>query len=101
MSAHSAIGKGVGLGDVEIVNARIGKSKDPIDAAIIEFSLGVVRSKGGVSDASLEVIRKVCKDDGMIIEIVTNVVLNILTNYVNRLAGTEVDFPVFKASTAA
>jgi len=82
-------------------HAAIGKSKDPIDAAIIEFSLNIVRSKSGVSDASLEAIRKVCKDDGMIIEIVTNVVLNILTNYVNRLAGTEVDFPVFKVSTAA
>jgi len=101
LSAHAAIGKGVGLGDVEIENARIGKSEDPIDAAIIEFSLNVVRSKGGVSDDNLEAIRKVCKDDGMIIEIVTNVVLNILTNFVNRLAGTEVDFPVFKVSTAA
>jgi len=101
LSAHAAIGKGVGLGDVEIENARIGKSKNPIDSAIIEFSLKVVRSKGGVSDGNLEAIRKVCKDDGMIIEIVTNVVLNILTNYVNRLAGTEVDFPVFKLSTAA
>ena len=101
LSAHAAIGKGVGLGDVEIENARIGKAKDPIDAAIIEFSLSVVRSKGGVSDATLDAIRKVCKDDGMIIAIVTNVVLNILTNYVNRLAGTKVDFPVFKVSTAA
>lgn len=101
LSAHAAIGAGVGLEEVEIENARIGKSKNSIDAAIIEFSLNVVRSKGGVSDASLEAIRKVCKDDGMIIEIVTNVVLNILTNYVNRLSGTEIDFPVFKVSTAA
>jgi hypothetical protein len=31
--------------------------------------------------------------DGRIAEIVANVALNILTNYVNHVAETEVDFP--------
>lgn len=101
LSAHAAIGKGVGLAQSEIENARIGKAMDPIDLAIIEFSLSVLRSNGAVSDASFEVIRNVCKDDGMVIEIVTTVVLNILTNYVNLLANTEIDFPVFNLNTAA
>ena len=101
LSAHAAIGKGVGLGESEIESARTGESLDSTDAAIIEFSLNVVRSRGGVSDANLESVRKVCQNDGLIIEIVTNVVLNTLTNYVNRVAETEIDFPVFNLSTAA
>jgi uncharacterized peroxidase-related enzyme len=93
LSAHIAIGQGVGLNQDAIDQARKGSSDNPINDAIINFALRVVQARGGVSDADVEEIRNACDDDGVILEIVANVVLNILTNYVNRVAGTEVDFP--------
>jgi alkylhydroperoxidase family enzyme len=40
-------------------------------------------------------------DDAEVIEIVLHVALNTLTNYVNEVAKTEIDFPVVAARKAA
>ena len=45
--------------------------------------------------------RKMPLDDGLILEVVGQVALNTLTNYVNRVAGTEVDFPLLKLDAVA
>jgi hypothetical protein len=39
-------------------------------------------------------VRQAGYDEGQIVEIVLHVALNTLTNYVNEVAGTEIDFPV-------
>lgn len=39
--------------------------------------------------------------DGDIVEIVAHVAINIFTNYLNNLAGTDVDFPVVSLAKAA
>lgn len=101
VSAHAAIGKGVGLTAQEIERAREGGARDRLDDAITAFALKVVRARGGVSNADLEAVRQAGADDGLVIEIVANVALNVLTNYVNRVAGTEVDFPLMQLRRAA
>ena len=50
-------------------------------------------SRGGVADADLARLRAAGFDDGEIAEIVAHVALNVLTNYLNRVAETEIDFP--------
>lgn len=40
-------------------------------------------------------------DEAGVIEIVVNVALNVLTNYVNNVAQTDVDFPKVGAKLAA
>lgn len=101
LSAHVAIGKGAGLSSDDIQRAREGTAQDPIDDAITAFALKVVRARGGVSDRDLDAARQAGVDDGLIVEIVANVALNILTNYVNRVAVTEVDFPLCQLRMAA
>lgn len=101
LSAHAAIGKGVGLSEQDIERAREGAARHALDDAITAFALKVVRSRGGVSDADLDAVRKAGADDGLVVEIVANVALNVLTNYLNRVAGTEVDFPVLPLRQAA
>ncbi len=93
LSAHAAIGQGEGLNDEDINQARQGMAMSKQDAAIVAFAIEVVRSNGAVSDDQLAEIRTVSGEDGIVLEIVSNVVLNIMTNYLNRLAGTEIDFP--------
>lgn len=62
-----------------------------------ELLAGVQRR---VDDADLADVRRAGFDDGQVVEIVANTVLNVFTNYLNQVAETEIDFPVVRASAA-
>ena len=93
LSAHAAIGKGAGLENDDVMGARKGMASSPQNEAIVKFALQVVRTQGAVSDEDLTNIVKTCGHEGIALEIASNVALNIMTNYMNRLADTEIDFP--------
>jgi uncharacterized peroxidase-related enzyme len=93
LSAHSAIGKMVGLTAEQIRDSRIGTAVDPKTDALIRFARKVVETRGRVSDADLDDVREVGFDDGVIAEVVAHVALNVFTNYFNELAETDIDFP--------
>jgi uncharacterized peroxidase-related enzyme len=101
LSAHAAIGRGAGLSDEDIDQARQGRGETAQDAAITAFALQVVRQRGSLSDEELSAARDSGLDDGLIVEIIANVALNVLTNYLNKIAGTEVDFPALDLRLAA
>ena len=101
LSAHAAIGKGAGLSDSDIQQARAGKAAQVLDAVISAFALKVVRTKGAISDSEFATARAAGLDEGLMIEIISHVALNTLTNYVNRVSATEIDFPVLQLSSAA
>lgn len=56
--------------------------------------LKLAHTRGAVSDEAFARICSACGDVAYVLEIAGNVAPNILTNYVNRLAETELDFPV-------
>ena len=64
--------------------------------AILKLARDIVVQRGEVSDADLKQARASGLTDGEIVENVANVVVNILTNYVNHVARTVVDFPEVK-----
>jgi uncharacterized peroxidase-related enzyme len=97
LSAHSAIGKMVGLTTDQILESRRGESSDPKTSAVIRFANQLVDARGLVSNADLDAARGAGLDDGAIAEIVANVALNIFTNYFNHVAETEIDFPRVEA----
>lgn len=101
LSAHAALGKGAGLSADDIERARHGGAQSAMDNALTGLALCIVQSRADISDGTLSSARQAGLDDGLIIEIIAHVALNVLTNYVNRIAGTEVDFPVFDLSSAA
>jgi len=101
LSAHTAIGKGAGLTESDIRQARSAGATDPKDAAIAGFARRLVQTRATVSDAELQALRAGGVDDGLIVEVIANVALNLLTNYVNHVAGTEIDFPVVDLKQAA
>ncbi len=92
LSAHSAIGKMVGLSADQILDSRRGSSSEPTTNAVLRFARQLVDKRGLVSDADLEAVRSAGLNDGAIAEIVANVALNIFTNYFNHVAETEIDF---------
>lgn len=101
LSAHSAIGKMVGLKPEEIAASRRASSADAKTAAALRFVQELVVHKGVVDDGALRAIRAAGYNDAEIVEIVANVALNIFTNYFNHVAGTEVDFPKIEVTLAA
>lgn len=93
LAAHSAIGRRVGLSDEQVHRARLGESDDPPTDAVLRFTRQVVGSQGRVSDEELQAFRDAGYDDGAVAEVVANVALNVLTNYFNNVAHTDIDFP--------
>ncbi|AZJ34560.1 carboxymuconolactone decarboxylase family protein [Tenacibaculum singaporense] len=97
LSAHTAIGKNNGLSEEEIEQNRQAEASDTKTKAGLQFAQSVTKNKGNVSSAEIAEVKAAGYNDGDILEIVLNVVANTLTNYVNHIAETEVDFPKVEA----
>lgn len=65
------------------------------------FAAKVARERGHVSDADIHAVKAAGYDDAQLVEIVEHVALKVLTNYVNLVAQTDIDFPVVTARRAA
>lgn len=99
-SAHTAISKSLKVDDSEIDLRLRGHASDPkLDAALV-FARKIVEKRGFVSDDDIAAVRGAGHNDGTIAEIVANVAANILTNYFNHVAQTEVGFPKVDLATA-
>jgi uncharacterized peroxidase-related enzyme len=96
LSAHSAIGKMVGLDGKAIACARRGAAEDPKTEAILKLAQSITLQRGEMSDADFRAARVAGLTDGEIAEVVANVALNIFTNYFNHVAATDIDFPEVK-----
>jgi len=94
LSAHTYLGKHLAKLDDEALDAaRSGASADIHEQAALKFALALLESQGHVSDAEFKALRSAGFSDAAIVEIVTVVALNVLTNYANVVTGVEVDFP--------
>lgn len=93
LSAHTLTGKGAGLSSEGIRKAREGKAETAIDDAVASFARRVVETRGQVADADIAAARSAGLDDPRLIEVIANVAINVLTNYTNNVALTDIDFP--------
>lgn len=101
LSAHTLIGKGAGLSADAIHAARQGRGTDALDNAIASLAVQIVETRGKVSDDALAAARLAGLDDGRILEVIANVAHNVLTNFTNNVAATDIDFPVVDIAIAA
>ena len=98
LSAHSYLAANIAkLDDAEIIANRQGGSGDVKANAAVRFASKVTLERGHINAADLEEIKAAGYDNAQILEIVQHVALNVLTNYVNVVADTEIDFPVVHA----
>lgn len=100
-SAHVAIGEGLDLERDELLRNLSGASTDDRTSAVLAFARSVLERRGAVADEELQAVRDAGFDDGEILEIVAHVAMNVLTNMVNSLARTEIDFPRIEGESAA
>lgn len=101
-SAHTYIAKNIAkLSDDEIALNRDGRSSDPKADAAVRLARKIAVERGAVSDADVAEARKAGLTDAELVEIVGNVAVNVLTNYLNEVFKTPVDFPAVAAKRAA
>jgi len=93
LSAHSTIGKLVGLNESEILESRRGQASDSKVSAALQFSRQLIEKRGAVSEADVEAASKGGLGDGEIAEVAALTALNIFTNYFNTAFQVDVDFP--------
>ena len=91
LSAHTLMGNG--LSQEGIRKAREGKAESTLDDAVASFARRVVDTRGQVSDADLAAARSAGLSDAHIVEVIANVAINVLTDYTNNVALTDIDFP--------
>ena len=102
LSAHTYLGLNAAkLDEAEIALNRRGHSSDAKADAAVAFAFKVAQERGKVSDADLAQVKLAGWTEPQIVEIVDNVALNVLTNYVNNVADTDIDFPVVRVAEAA
>ena len=102
LSAHDYLGRNlVKLSDGEINAARDGHSENVRANAALQFARRVAEHRGRITDTDLASLRGAGFDEASTIEIVVAVALNVLTNYMNNVAQTDIDFPRVTAASAA
>ena len=101
VSAHSAIGKKAGLDNNEIEANRNGSSQDAKAAVAVKFALALSEHKGKVTNSEILEVREVGYSESDIVEIMTHVGMNILTNIVGKASQIEIDFPKIELKIAA
>lgn len=101
VSAHTLLGKNAGLSADSILAARNGKAADAQDNAVATLAAALVEARGSVSDADVAAARNGGLDDARIVEVIAHVALNVMTNFTNNVAQTDIDFPVVDLAIAA
>lgn len=101
VSAHTAIGRKAGLDSAEMDANRAGTSGDRKAAAAVAFARALVEHKGGVTNAEIAAVRDAGYGEAEIVEIITHVGLNVLTNIVGKASRVAIDFPKVELKAAA
>ena len=93
VSAHTAIGRKAGLTGDEIAAARAGTSEDAKAAIAVKLARSLVEHKGDITTAELIEARDAGYSDADIVEIITHVGMNRLTNILGKASRVDIDFP--------
>ena len=96
LSAHSAIGR-----NAEIAANRAGTSQDAKAAVAVKFARSLVEHTGEVTTAELLEMRNAGYSEADIVEVITHVGMNILTNILGKAGRVDIDFPKVELKLAA
>ncbi len=101
LSAHTALARKAGLDRNEIEANRAGASADARAAAAVKFARALAAHNGEVTTAEIMEVRRAGYSESDIVEIITHVGLNILTNIIGKASRVEVDFPKVELKLAS
>ena len=92
LAAHTLFAAKAGLTDQEIRSARIGQ----LDAYAL-LAQQIPESRGHLTSEQIAAARAAGINDAKIIEVIAHVASQTLTNYLNNVALTDIDFPAIDA----
>ena len=101
LAANSYLGKkNAKLTVTEMTRNRQGRSTDVKADVAVRFARAIAENRGQVDNSIFNEVKSAGYDDAQIVEIIAHVALNTLTNYVNEVLETEIDFPKTNILTA-
>ena len=92
LAAHTLFAGKAGLSAADILSARQGDLN-----AYATLARQITESRGHLSGEQIAAARAAGIDDAKIIEVIAHVASQTLTNYLNNVALTEIDFPAIDA----
>lgn len=102
LAAHTYLAQNVAnLNGVEIEANRAGTSTDAKAAIAVKFAVEIARSRGKVDKYAIAALKQAGFSEAEIVEIIGNVALNVLTNYINEVLDTDIDFSATKLAKTA
>ena len=101
VSAHTALGGKAGLNGAEIEANRAGTSEDAKAAIAVRFAHALVKHSGEVTTAELLEVRNAGYSESDIVEIITHVGMNMLSNILGKASRVEIDFPEVELQLAS
>lgn len=93
VSAHTAIAAKHGLDSDEIMNARHGGSSEPKADAAVKLASVLNEKRGEISTKDFASAKEAGLSDAEIVEIITHVGLNFMTNVLGKSLQVKIDFP--------
>ena len=93
LSAHTALGRKAGLDAGEIEANRVGSSHDDKAAVAVKFAKALAEHNGQVTTAEIMEVRNAGYSESDIVEIITHVGMNVLTNILAKSSRVDIDFP--------
>lgn len=93
LAAHTAAGKMAGLSEDETVEIRNGEIKDKKLKALSDLAKEITEKRGYPSEETVDRFIDAGYNKAALVELIGLVSLNVFNNYLNHIAGTEVDFP--------
>ncbi len=101
VSAHTALGRKAGLNGAEMEANRAGTSQDSKAAAAVKFAKALAEHNGQVTTAEILEVRNAGYSESDIVEIITHVGLNVLSNIIGKASQVEIDFPKVELKLAS
>ncbi len=100
LSAHTFLSENVARLDAsDIASARKAQASDAKTDAILTLARAVNEGRGKVGPAEFDAARAAGLSDQEVAEVIGHVALNVLTNYFNKAADVEIDFPLVTAGS--
>ena len=93
LAAHTALAEQDAVDAATTRSYRLGLSDDPKEQALLALATKVVLEKGHHAGFVVDTARQVGVSEEEIVEVIALVGLNTLTNYLNSLANTAIDYP--------
>jgi uncharacterized peroxidase-related enzyme len=101
VSAHTSFGHNAGLSGDEIAANRTGTSQDAKAALAVKLARSLAENTGEITTTELVEARNAGYTDADIVEIITHVGLNIITNMIGKASRVEIDFPKVSLNVGA